>query len=167
VLETVWPSLPAAFRDELTLQCVKQLRTSPDDCEAFARIVAELIKARAQSVKSQWRMADIFGTRRAIALDPRRAAPFFAMTYMTARAADLTALYAALGVAHKDLTVADSSAIENPPTQAQFAAALAKGVDGVPNDSLRCMIAIIADVGLDAWQAPAREALSQGQAPKA
>ena len=44
MLETVWPSLPAAFRDELTLQCVKQLRTSPDDCEAFARIVAELIK---------------------------------------------------------------------------------------------------------------------------
>jgi hypothetical protein len=29
------------------------------------------------------------------------------------------------------------------------------------------MIAIIADVGLDAWQAPAREALSQSQAPKA
>ena len=167
MLDVVWPALPTAFRNELILQCVRHLKGMPDDYEAFARIIAGAINARPQSVKSQWRMADIFGTRRAIALDPRRAAPFFAITYMTARAADLTALYAALGVAHKDLTVADSSAIENPPTQAQFAAALAKGVDGVSNDSLRCMIAIIADVGLDAWQAPAREALSLSQAPKA
>ena len=167
MLESVWPTLPAAFRDELTLQCVKHLRGSPDESEAFARIVADAMKARVQSVKSQWRMLDIFGTRRAIALDPRRAAPFLAITYMTARAPELTALYAALGVEHKDLNVADSSAVENPPTQAQFAAALAKGVDGVSNDSLRCMIAIIADTGIDAWQAPAREALSQSQPAKA
>jgi hypothetical protein len=64
------------------------------------------------------------GTNRAIARDPRRAAPFFGITYMTARKADLTALYTALGVAHTDLAVADSSAIEQPPTQAQVSAAL-------------------------------------------
>lgn len=167
MLEVVWPTLPTAFRNELILQCVRHLKGMPDDYEAFARVVAGAINARPQSVKSQWRLADTFGTMRALAKDPRYGAPFFAVTYMSVRKDDLTALYAALGVAHKDLTVADSSAIENPPTQAQFAAALAKGVDGVSNDSLRCMIAIIADVGLDAWQAPAREALSQSQAPKA
>jgi len=106
VFDTVWSSLPPAFRDELILQCVKQLRTSPDECDAFARVVADLIKARPQTVKSQWRLADIFGTTRAIARDPRRAAPFFGITYMTARKADLTALYTALGVAHTDLAVA-------------------------------------------------------------
>jgi hypothetical protein len=161
MLEAVWPDLSPAFRDELTLQCVKQVRDSPDECEAFARIVAELIKARAQSVKSQWRMSDIFGTRRAIALDPRRAAPFFGLTYMTARAAELTALYAALGIAHKDLEVAESSAVDNPPTQAQFAMVLSNGLEGVSPESVRCMIAIIAGTGIDAWQAPAREALTQ------
>lgn len=161
MFDTVWPSLSPAFRDELTLQCVKQLRTSPDECDAFARVVADIIKARAQTVKSQWRLSDIFGTNRAIARDPRRAAPFFGITYMTARKADLTALYTALGVAHTDLAVADSSAIEQPPTQAQFASVLAKGLDGVSTESLRCMIAIIADTGIDAWQAPARDAMAQ------
>ena len=167
MFDTVWSSLPPAFRDELILQCVKQLRTSPDECDAFARVVAELIKARPQTVKSQWRLSDIFGTTRAIARDPRRAAPFFGITYMTARKADLTALYMALGVAHTDLAVADSSAIEQPPTQAQFASVLAKGLDGVSPESLRCMIAIIADTGIEAWQAPAREALAQHLAAKA
>jgi hypothetical protein len=118
-------------------------------------------------VKSQWRLSDIFGTTRAIARDPRRAAPFFGITYMTVRKADLTALYTALGVAHTDLAVADSSAIEQPPTQAQFASVLAKGLDGVSPESLRCMIAIIADTGIEAWQAPAREALAQHLAVKA
>jgi hypothetical protein len=167
VFDTVWSSLPPAFRDELILQCVKELRTSPDECEAFARVVADLIKARPQTVKSQWRLADIFGTTRAIARDPRRAAPFFGITYMTVRKADLTALYTALGVAHTDLAVADSSAIEQPPTQAQFASVHAKGLDGVSPESLRCMIAIIADTGIEAWQAPAREALAQHLAVKA
>ena len=50
MFDTVWPSLSPAFRDELTLQCVKQLRTSPDECDAFARVVADIIKARAQTV---------------------------------------------------------------------------------------------------------------------
>ena len=167
VLETIWPSLPPAFRDELTLQCVKQVRTSPDECEAFARVVADLIKARATSVKSQWRLADIFGTSRAIARDPRRAAPFFAITYMTVRKAELSALYAALEVVHEDLTVSDASAVEKPPSQAQFAAVLARGLDGVPAESVRCMVAVIADTGIDAWQAPAREALTQHLAAKA
>lgn len=174
MLEVVWPKLSAAFRDELTLQCVKQLKNSPDECDAFARVVADVIKARAQTVKSQWRMADIFGTSRAIARDPRKAAPFFGLTYMTVRKSDLTALYTALGVAHTDLAVADSSAIEHPPTQAQFAAVLAQGLQsaglgdaglaGVTPESLQCMIAIIADTGIDAWQAPARDALTQALA---
>ena len=71
------------------------------------------------------------------------------------------ALLGSLGVAHTDLTVADSSAIEQPPTQEQFASVLAKGLDGVSPESLRCMIAIIADTGIDAWQAPARDAMAQ------
>ena len=167
MLETIWPSLPTAFRDELVLQCVKQLRNSPDECEAFARVVADAIKARAQSVKSQWRMADIFGTNRAIARDPRRAAPFLGITYMTVRKTDLTALYAALGVTHTDLEVAQASAVDQPPTQEQFASVLAKGLDGVSTDSVHCMIAIIADTGIDAWQSPAREALAKHLAAKA
>lgn len=167
MLETIWPNLTPAFRDELVLQCVKQLRNSPDECDAFARVVADVIKARPQTVKSQWRMADIFGTNRAIARDPRRAAPFFAIAYMTARKTDLTALYAALGVAHADLAVAESSAVESPPTQAQFASVLAKGLDGTSMESVRCMVAVIADAGIDSWQAPAREALAQHLAAKA
>jgi hypothetical protein len=110
-------------------------------------------------------MSDIFGTRRANALDPRRAAPFFGLTYMTARAAELTALYAALGIAHKDLEVAESSAVDNPPTQAQFAMVLSNGLEGVSPESVRCMIAIIAGTGIDAWQTPAREALTQRLTP--
>lgn len=167
MFEAVWPTLPAAFRNELILQCVKHLKATPDELEAFARVVADAIKARPQSVKAQWRMADTFGTMRALALDPRRGAPFFAMTYMGARQADLTALYAALGVTHKDLDVAESSAVASPPTQAQFAAVLAKGLDGVSMDSVRCMVAVIAAVGIEAWQAPAREALAQHLAAKA
>lgn len=161
MLETIWPGLSTAFRDELILQCVKQVRTSPDESEAFARVVAELIKARPQSVKSQWRLADTFGTRRAIALDPRRAAPFLGITYMTVRKTELGALYAALGVKHVDLNVDDSSAIANPPTEAQFSAVLSSGIGGVSAESLRCMLAIIADSGIDAWQTPAREALAK------
>ena len=167
MFEAVWPTLPAAFRDELILQCVKHLKGSPDEYEAFARVVADAIKARPQSVKAQWRMSDTFGTTRALARDPKRGAPFFAVTYMGARKADLTALYAALGVAHTDLDVAESSAVQNPPTQAQFAAVLAQGLEGVSTDSVRCMVAVIADVGIEAWQAPAREALAQHLAAKA
>lgn len=75
MLEVVWPTLPAAFRDELTLQCVKQLKSTPAECDAFAQIVANIIKARAQTVKSQWRLSDIFGTSRALARDPQRRRP--------------------------------------------------------------------------------------------
>ena len=161
MFEAVWPNLPAAFRNELILQCVKHLKGSPNEHEAFARVVADAIKARPQSVKAQWRMADTFGTTRALALDPRRGTPFFAITYMAVRQTELAALYDALGVEHKELEVAESSAVTNPPTREKFAAVLAKGLDGVSADSLRCMVAIIADAGIDAWQAPAREALTQ------
>lgn len=166
MFEAVWPTFPAAFREELVLQCVKHLKGSPDEYDAFARIVADAIKARPQSVKSQWRMSDTFGTMRALARDPKRGAPFVAVTYMSVRKADLTALYAALGVTHKDLDVAESSAVASPPTEAQFASVLAKGLDGVSMDSVRCMVAVIADVGIDAWQAPARGALAQHLAAK-
>jgi hypothetical protein len=161
MLETIWPRLSPAFRDELILQCVKQMRSSPDEAEAFARVVADLIKARPQTVKSQWRMSDTFGTKRAIALDPRKVAPFLGITYLTARKADLVALYSTLGVKHVELNVDDSSAVANPPTEAQFFTALSSGIDGVQVESLRCMLAIIADSGIDAWQAPAREALAR------
>jgi hypothetical protein len=161
MLEVVWPTLPAAFRDELTLQCVKQLKSTPAECDAFAQIVANIIKARAQTVKSQWRLSDIFGTSRAIARDPQKASPFFAIAYMTARSSEVTALYSALNVEHKDLAVADSSAVDKPPTQTHFAAVLAQGLPGVSADSVRCMIAVIADAGIDAWQTPARDALTQ------
>lgn len=167
MLDAVWPALPTAFRNELILQCVRHLKGMPDDYEAFARIVAGAINARPQSVKSQWRMADTFGTMRALAREPRLGAPFFAVTYMAVRKTELAALYAALGVKHTELEVDNASAVDSPPTQAQFAGVLAKGLDGVSADSLHTMIAIIASVGIEAWQAPAREALTQHLAAKA
>ncbi|MDI9404785.1 MAG: hypothetical protein QM516_13015 [Limnohabitans sp.] len=166
MFEIVWPTLPPEFRTELILQCVRHLKETPDDLEAFARVIASAINARPQSVKAQWRLSDTFGTTRALARDPRFGTPFFAMTYMGARKTDLGALYDALGVKHNDLNVDDFSATEQPPTQAQFATALAKGLEGVSRDSLHCMVAIIADVGIEAWQAPAREALRQHLAAK-
>ncbi|MFM1823289.1 MAG: hypothetical protein RI967_1555 [Planctomycetota bacterium] len=167
MFDAVWPTLPAAFRTELILQCVKHLKSAPGEYDAFARAIADAIKARPQSVKAQWRMSDAFGTLRALALNPKAGAPFFATTYMGVRKTELAALYDALGVAHTDLEVAESSAVEAPPTAAQFAAVLANGLAGVPDDSVRCMVAIIADAGIDAWQAPAREALGQHTQPKA
>jgi hypothetical protein len=167
MLEVVWPPLPAAFRNELILQCVRHLKGMPDDYEAFARLVGGAINARPQSVKSQWRMADTFGTMRALGREPRLGAPFFAVTYMAVRKPDLTALYSALGVSHKDLEVDESSAVQKPPTEAQFASALSKGVDQVSTDSLLMMIAIIAAVGIEAWQAPANAALTKHLAAKA
>ena len=128
MFEAIWPTLPAAFRDEMILQCVKHLKSTPEEYDAFARLVAEVIKARPQSVKAQWRMSNTFGTTQALTRDPKRAAPFFAVTYMAVRKDDLTALYTALGVTHKDLEVAASSAVDNPPTKAQFASVLAKGL---------------------------------------
>ena len=161
MLEIIWPTLPTAFRDELTLQCVKQLKNSPDESDAFARVISAVTKSRASVLQSQWRLSNIFGTSRAIALDPQKASPFFAITFMTARQTEVTALYAALNVTHANLAVDESSAVTNPPTSAQFAAGLAKGLDGVSQDSVRCMVAVIADAGIDAWQAPARTALEQ------
>ena len=166
MLEAIWPNLPATFRDELNLQSVKQARTSTEESDAFAQTVADIIKARAQSVKSQWRLSDIFGTRRAVTMDPRRCAPFFGVTYMTVRKTELAALYTALKVKHEELNVDESSAVTHPPTQAQFAQVLTSGLDGVSADSLRCMIAIIADTGIDAWQTPANDALTEHLAVK-
>ncbi|MEY3021439.1 MAG: hypothetical protein RIS86_637 [Planctomycetota bacterium] len=172
MLETVWPNLAPDFRDELLLQCVKGLRSAPDESAAMAKVVADAIKARAQTVQAQWRLADLFGTRRAVARDPVAVAPFLALTYMGVRKDDLAALYAALEVeladpAKGDLEVAERSATTNPPSADRFAAVLAAGVEGVATDSLLCMVAIIADAGLDAWQAPAREALGRHLAAKA
>ena len=79
----------------------------------------------------------------------------------------VAALYSALGVSHKDLEVDESSAVQKPPTEAQFASALSKGVDQVSTDSLLMMIAIIAAVGIEAWQAPANAALTKHLAAKA
>lgn len=166
MFDAVWPTLPAAFRNELILQCAKHLKAAPNEYDAFALVIAQAIKARPQSVKAQWRMSDTFGTNRALALNPKAGAPFFATTYMGVRKTELAALYDALGVTHTDLEVAESSAVEAPPTAAQFAGVLANGLDGVSGDSVRCMVAIIAEAGIDAWQAPAREALAKQAAAK-
>ena len=166
MFDAVWPTLPAAFRTELILQCVKHLKASAQEYDAFAQVVGVAIKARPQSVKSQWRMSDTFGTMRALALNPKAAAPFFATTYMGVRKTELAALYDALGVTHANLEVAEASAVTAPPTAAQFARVLSNWLDGVSADSIRCMVAIIADTGIDAWQAPAREALATHAAAK-
>jgi hypothetical protein len=167
MLDTVWPTLPVEFRNELILQTAKQLKGSPDEYETFARVIGAAINARPQSVKAQWRMSDTFGTTRALARDPRIGAPFFTAAYMSVRKAELAALYTAMGVKHTDLAVDESSAVTQPPTEAQFASVLANGLEGVSADSLRCMVAIIATAGLDAWQAPARAALTKHLAAKA
>ncbi len=159
MLEHIWPTLPTQFRDELMLQCVKCLKGMPNECDAFARIVADITKSRPQTVKSQWRLSNIYGTKLALGREPQRASPFFAIAFMSVRQGEVTALYNALGVTHTDLVVAESSIVTNPPTQAQFASVLEKGLDGISSDTVRCMVAIIADAGLDTWQTPARSAL--------
>ncbi len=166
MLEHIWPTLSTPFRDELMLQCVKCLKSMPNECDAFARIVADITKSRPQTVKSQWRMSNTYGTKLALGRDPQKASPFFALAYMSARQPEVTALYSALGVAHTDLTVAESSITTNPPTQEQFAGVLAKGLDGVAPESVRCMIAVIADAGIDSWQLAARGALETSLASR-
>lgn len=161
MLEVVWPTLPVPLRNELILQCVKQLKSEPEQCDAFARIVAAITNARAQTVKAQWRTSNIFGTSLALARDPQKASPFLAITFMTARQSEVIALYAALKVVHTDLNVDESSVVTNPPTQAQFASVLAQGLPGISPDIVRCMLAVIADSGIESWQAAARGALEQ------
>lgn len=159
MLEHIWPTLSTQLRDELITQCVKHLKSAPDESDAFAQLVADITKSRAQTIKSQWRLANIYGTKLAIAREPQRAAPFFAATFMSARKDEVAALYNALGAAHKDLAVEDSSAVTSPPTQAQFASVLENGLDGVAPAIVQCMVAVIADAGIDTWQGPARKAL--------
>ena len=159
MLEHIWSNLPNELRDELILQCVKYLKNSPEEADAFARLVADITKSRASTVKSQWRMSNIYGTKLALAREPQRASPFLAVTFMTSRKDDVAALYKALHVAHKDLAVEEASIATNPPTQAQFASTLESGIEGISNDVVQCMVAVIADAGIDAWQTPARAAL--------
>ncbi len=159
MLDLVWPTLPASLRTELITQCVKHLKGSPEESEVFSRIIADITKSRPQTVKSQWRMGNVYGTTMAIARDPLRAAPFLAQTFMTARKAEVAAIYDALGVEHADLEVSESSAVTSPPTQAQFAKVLQSGIPGLAPGIVECAVALIADAGIDAWQAPARGAL--------
>ncbi len=166
MLEHIWPSLPAEFREELMLQCVKCLKGMPAECDAFARIVADITKSRPQTVKSQWRLSNVYGTKLALAREPQRASPFFAIAFMSVRQPEVTALYKALGVVHTDLAVDESSIVTNPPTQAQFARVLEKGLEGTSSDAVRCMVAIIADAGIDSWQWPARNALEASLATR-
>lgn len=159
MLEKLWSHLPTQLRDELIMQCLKHLKSAPQESDAFAQLVADITKSRAQTVKAQWRLANIFGTKLALARDPKRASPFFAQTFMSMRKDEVAALYNALGVAHKDLAVEESSAVTSPPTQAQFASVLAQGLAGVAPEIVQCMIAVIADAGIDSWQDPAQKAL--------
>lgn len=131
MLEHIWSNLPNELRDELILQCVKYLKNSPEEADAFARLVADITKSRASTVKSQWRMSNIYGTKLALAREPQRASPFLAVTFMTSRKDDVAALYKALHVAHKDLAVEEASIATNPPTQAQFASVLESGIEGI------------------------------------
>ncbi|MSR70303.1 MAG: hypothetical protein EXS17_08175 [Phycisphaerales bacterium] len=159
MLEHIWPTLPTQLRDELITQCVKHLKSAPDESDAFAQLVADITKSRAQTIKSQWRLANIYGTKLAIAREPQKASPFFAQAFMSMRKDEVAALYHALGAAHKDLAVEESSAVTSPPTQAQFASVLTNGLAGLAPEIAQCMIAVIADAGIDSWQGPARAAL--------
>lgn len=159
MLELVWPTLPASLRTELITQCVKRLRSVPEESQALALIIADITKSRPQTVRSQWKMANIYGTSLAIARDPQKASPFLAQTFMTSRKADVAALYDALGVEHADLEVLESSAVTSPPTEARFAGVLKDGIAGLEPDVVRCAVALIADAGIDSWQDPARRAL--------
>ena len=159
MLEHIWPTLPTPLRAELITQCVTYLKSVPDERDALATLVAEITKSRAQAVKSQWRLANYYGTTLAITREPQRASPYFAQTFLAARKDDVAALYSALGVPHKDLALDESAAVASPPTQALFASVLEKGLDGIDPAIVRCMIAVIADTGVDTWQSPARKAL--------
>ncbi len=159
MLEHIWPTLPTPLRAELIAQCVTYLKSAPDECDSFATLVADITKSRAQTIKSQWRLANFYGTTLAITREPQRASPYFAQTFLAARKSDVAALYNALRVAHKDLALEEAAAATSPPTQALFASVLEKGLDGIDPAIVQCMIAVIADTGVDTWQSPARKAL--------
>lgn len=159
MLEQVWPLLTSQLRDELITQGVRSLKDDPTEYENFATVVASISKARPQSVKAQWKVGNNFGTKLAIAREPVAAAGFLAMTFMRVRKSELGALYLALGVEHKDLEVAEKSCGEGAPKQDGFARALANGIDGVSAGALACMLAVIADTGIEAWRKPAADAL--------
>ncbi len=160
MLDTVWPTITSQTRDELIAQCVRNLKNDPENYEQFSNIVAAITKSRRETVKSQWRLGNYYGTKLALARDPDKASPAFAMTFMAMRKDDVTALYEALGVAHKDLAVEESSITVAPPTEVKFALVLKNGLAGISPEIVRCMIAVIADAGITEWQGAARGALS-------
>ncbi len=160
MLDQVWPTLPTQLRDELISQGIRQLKDEPQEYESFATAVAAVTKARPQSVKAQWRVGNLFGTKLAIAREPVAAAGFLAMTFMRVRQSELSALYAALDVEHKDLEVSERSSTTAPPAEAKFSAVLNAEVPGVPAAVVQCMIAVIADTGIDSWRQAAKAALT-------
>lgn len=161
MLDSVWPTLPSQLRDELVSQCVRALKSDADTYDHLAQMVAGITKSRMETVKSQWRIGNYYGTKLAIAREPDKASPALAMMFLAARKAEVATLYQALGVEHTDLVVSESAITGNPPTQAQFAAILRDGVEGISKDIARCMIAVIADAGIDQWQDSARKAITQ------
>ncbi len=167
MLDDVWPTLPAQLRDELITQCVRTLKGDPAAYDQFAHLVASITNSRMDTVKSQWRIGNFYGTKLALSRDPGKASPALAQAFLAARKGEVTALYNALGVEHKDLEVDDASVSRDPPTEVKFAAVLQKGLEGISPDILKCMIAVIADSGIDQWQLPARNALVAHLAPRA
>ena len=161
MLDSVWPTLPSQLRDELISQCVRALKSDADAYDHLAQMVAGITKSRMETVKSQWRIGNYYGTKLAIAREPDKVSPALAMTFLAARKTEVAALYNALGVEHADLVVSESAITGTPPTQAQFAAILRDGADGITKDIARCMIAVIADAGIDQWQDGARNAIAQ------
>lgn len=159
MLEQVWPKLPAQLRDEIITQGVKSLKEDPAEYDNFAALVASVSKARPQSIKAQWSVGNHFGTKLAIAREPVGAAGFLALTFMRVRKAELALLYGALGVQHKDLEVSEASSTTGAPTAQKFQALLKNGVDGITPAALVCMVAVIADTGIDAWRPGASSAL--------
>ena len=160
MLDTVWPTINPQTRDELISQCVRNLKNDPENYEQFSTIVAAITKSRRETVKSQWRLGNYYGTKLALARDPDKASPALTMTFMAMRKDDVTALYEALGVAHKDLAVEESAITVTPPTEEKFAAVLKNGLTGISPEIVRCMVAVIADAGITEWQGAARGALS-------
>lgn len=160
MLENVWPTLSTQVRDELIAQCVRNLKNDPENYEQFSNIVATITKSRRETVKSQWRLGNYYGTKIALAREPDKASPALAMTFMAVRKGEVTALYEALGVEHKDLAVAEAAITVTPPTHAQFAEVLKNGLTGISPEIVRCMVAVIADAGITEWQGAARSALT-------
>ena len=161
MLEKVWPSLSITLRDELVAQCVAHLKTEPSSYESFAQFVARVLNSRAVTMKSQWQTGRLTSARNAITRDPERAAVFLIPTFIATRSSDLRGLYLGLGVPCDNSDVGSAARDVIAPTESRFTAVLHGGVPDVEPEVIRCMVAIIADGGIESWRKPAADALAR------